>query len=345
MCLYNQLMENPKYRANKKNGGVIPPISDMRTRWVPISCGECMECRKKKGREWLMRLSEEIKQDNKCKFITLTFSPEKLKELTSKVHILDKENGLEKEREGYDLDNAVCSLAVRRFTERWRKEHKKTVRHWLITELGHKNTEHVHMHGIIWNQDVDKIERIWQYGFVWKGKKRTGVHGRIRYENYVNETTVGYMMKYVTKRDLKHKHYKSQIFASKGIGKSYINSEAAKLNEFKDGETKEYYRTSTGHKVALPIYLRNKIYTEKEREKLWINKLNEEVRYVCGEKISVKDGDSKYIQIRNYYRNKNAQLGYGNGRETNDKAYEIARRKIAQETKMRIASGGCSARG
>ena len=30
----------------------------------------------------------------------------------------------------------------------------------------------------------------------------------------------------------------------------------------------ETYRTSTGHKIAMPIYWRNKIYNDEEREKL-----------------------------------------------------------------------------
>ena len=52
-------------------------------------------------------------------------------------------------------------------------------------------------------------------------------------------------------------------------------------NKFnQNGETREYYKTETGHKQALPIYWRNKIYSEEEREKLWLQKLDKEERYV-----------------------------------------------------------------
>ena len=37
---------------------------------------------------------------------------------------------------GYEKDNNIATLSVRRFLERWRKEFKRSVRHWLITELG-----------------------------------------------------------------------------------------------------------------------------------------------------------------------------------------------------------------
>ena len=60
MCLYPKLIANPKYKANKKNGGNVPPIFDKRVLTIPIGCGKCIECKKKKAREWQVRLSEEI---------------------------------------------------------------------------------------------------------------------------------------------------------------------------------------------------------------------------------------------------------------------------------------------
>ena len=35
MCLYPRLIKNRKYIANKKNGGNIPPVSDLRVLMVP----------------------------------------------------------------------------------------------------------------------------------------------------------------------------------------------------------------------------------------------------------------------------------------------------------------------
>ena len=48
MCLYPKLINNRKYTATKKNGGVIPAINDKRTLLVPVGCGNCMECKRKK---------------------------------------------------------------------------------------------------------------------------------------------------------------------------------------------------------------------------------------------------------------------------------------------------------
>ena len=57
MCLYPKMVKNPKYKPNKKNGGIIPAVYDNRVLAVPIGCGRCMECMKKKTK----RLESKIK--------------------------------------------------------------------------------------------------------------------------------------------------------------------------------------------------------------------------------------------------------------------------------------------
>ena len=324
MCLYPKLIKNRKYIANKKNGGVIPAVSDNRVLYVPAGCGKCIECKKQKAREWQVRLHEEIRHDNKGKFVTLTFSNESIKELANEI------KGLK----GYDLDNEIATLATRRFLERWRKKYKKSVKHWLVTELGGNGTENIHMHGIIWtNETNETITKIWKYGYTWIGDKNNG--------GYVNERTINYIVKYVNKVDEKHKEYNSKILTSPGIGKKYIERIDAKENKYKDKETKETYTTRNGIKIALPIYYRNKIYNEEEREKLWINKLNEETRYICGEKIDISKGEEKYYKLLEWYRKKNKRLGYGNNEKNWElKKYENERRNI--KTMTRIANANKS---
>lgn len=295
MCLYPKLIYNKKYTSNKKNGGNIPPINDERVKYVPVGCGKCMECIKQKAREWQARLLEDIKTNTNGLFITLTFSNESILELNNEI----------KDLTGYNLDNQIATLATRRFLERWRKKYKKSLRHWLITELGHENTEHLHLHGIVWTQEKKEIEKMWKYGYVWTGTEDG--------TNYVNEKTVNYITKYVTKIDEKHPNYKPKILTSPGIGSNYTNTENAKNNQYKETDTREYYRTRTGHKIALPIYWRNKIYNDEERENLWLQKLDKQIRWVNGEKIHINDneGEKTYYRILEWHRAKNKRLGYG----------------------------------
>ncbi len=317
MCLFPRLIKNPKYKPNKKNKGIVPEMEDPRVMYVPIKCGMCFECMRKKANEWRLRLSEDIKHYEEKKFITLTFSNESYTALAKEINA-----------EGYLLDNQIAALAVRRFLERWRKKYKKSVRHWLITELGSGETEHLHLHGVIYSNNMDEIERIWKYGFIYRGKRTaTG------YENYVSEKTINYLMKYVTKADPLHKYYKPKIFCSAGIGNQYKDSVRSRKNKFNEKETNTTYTTQKGFEYAMPIYWRNQIYSEKEREKLWLNKLDENIRYVGGEPVNANDEDS-YHKLLKFYRERNREMGYGSPDNWDSIEYERARRKLMQQKRM-----------
>ena len=236
MCLYPKLIKNRKYTSTKKNGGIIPAVVDERTLYVPIKCGKCIECMKAKNREWQVRLNEEIRTDKTGQFITLTFTEEALidlekeltKELTNKTEKIE--------------ENIIATRAVRLFLERWRKKYKKSIKHWLVTELGHQGTERLHIHGLLFTKEDKKtIEKIWKYGFIFIG-------------DYTNEKTINYIVKYINKIDEHHKGYEPIILTSAGIGKNYINRYDARLNSYKGENTNEVYKTRTGNKLKLPIY-------------------------------------------------------------------------------------------
>lgn len=297
MCLYPRLLKNKKYLPNKKNKGKIPTCYDERVRYVSVGCGKCIECMKKRAREWQVRLHEEITKNEPCHFVTLTFNEESIIELTNEIY--NKYNLTITEKTQY---NEIAIIAVRRFLERWRKLYKKSIKHWLITELGHTGTERIHLHGLLWG-DKTKYENIWKYGWVYIG-------------DYVNNKTINYIIKYVTKIDLDHKNYQPIILTSPGIGNNYTNKHNAQLNKFNDEvnkETNELYTTKEGFKLPLPIYYRNKLYNEDEREELWLQKLNKEERYILGKKISIKtpQGQKLYELAQKEAQKKSKQLGYG----------------------------------
>lgn len=320
MCLYPTLVKNRKYTATKKNGGNIPPLPlqklpcgaeviDGRVLYIPIGCQKCIECRKKKAREWAVRMQEEYRgQTMKMHWITLTFSNEKIKELDADIN---------KNIRGYDRDNAIATLGMRRFLERWRKQHKKSVRHWMVTELGHNGTENIHMHGFIMSdQPVEEIEKHWKC-YIYKGGVAT-------------PKRINYCVKYIHKMDADHKEYMPIILCSKGMGKKYIERFDSRLNAYKEnGETDETYKTTTGHVLGLPTYYRNNIYTEEQKEKLWIEKLDRGVRYVMGKEIDIRNGEELYYSALAEAQRKNDALGYGNNRKNWErKRYEEQRREM-----------------
>ena len=309
MCIKKTLIANKKYMANKKNGGVIPHLEDVRMAQIWVPCGECYICRKKKARQWRVRISEDIKKNKDCKIVLLTFSTENLKKLAKHKEC--------KGYTGYELDNQICKLAVKLFRERWRKKYGRSIRHWLITELGHGKTEHVHMHGIVWKDNryileddfMNEVERYWQYGWVGRGKKNyiTG-----NYENYVNARTANYFTKYVNKIDEEHEMYKQIVLTSPGIGKNFIESTRAKNNTFNGKKTNQLYYPTDGGTLPMPEYYRNKLYTEEQKEELTINYLNEDFEYIDGKEIRKDLGDVERKKLYDNLKMKNARLGYSN---------------------------------
>lgn len=338
MCLYPKRIINKKYTATKKNGGNIPEmpiigyqrkeseyfqpfeeaIYDTRIATVEVPCGQCIECRQTKAREWQVRLLEEIKTHKNNYFITLTFAPKELEEVCKKTRLKEC--------------NAVAGYAVRHMLERWRKDHKTSLKHWLITELGHEGTERIHLHGLIFTDKVlefgeveDNNLRTWKY---WK-------YGHIYVGDYVNERTINYISKYITKIDTDHKGFIGQILASPGIGREFID----RLQEFKSTRydyvprnAADYYRLQNGCKVKLPKYYKNKLYTEEQREEIWRNFLDTETLSVLGTSHNKRDLRQEVLQnIETNARELNNALGYGNDtKEWRKKDYNITRRMLQQ---------------
>lgn len=304
MCLYPKLVINRKYKRTKKNGGNPPPLLDSRVKYVPVACGNCIECRRAKANEWRIRLHEEIKQHKFAYFITLTFAPDKLEYLSNKYEINEV--------------NELATKAVRLFLERHRKIYKKSIKHWFVTELGQEKTERIHIHGIIFVEDaIDNkwLEQLWSYGQTDVGK-------------FCNSQTINYLVKYITKIDKLHKDYTSKICCSAGLGKNYINEFTKNKHRYNGKDTKEFYTLPDGKKLQLPVYYRNKLFTEKEREDLWINKIEKDTRYVNGIKI---ENVMKNEETLKYFMNaletaqkNNVQIGYGNdSKEWKKKEYLI----------------------
>lgn len=309
MCLYPKRIANKRYKITAKNGGIVPVLHDIRMAEVPVGCGKCIECKKQKSREWQARLTEEVKKGKRGLFVTLTLSTESWLELTENV---------DQEIEGYELDNAVIKLATRRFLERYRKKYGKSCRHWLVSELGHNGTENVHLHGILWTEvESEEIINLWKYGFVYIG-------------NYVSGRTVNYIVKYINKADTDHKEYNAKVLTSAGIGDNYIGSIGANNNKYKGKDTKQTYTLPNGREINLPIYWRNKIYTEEERILLWGHMLDKDERWVRGERVSIatEEGVKEYLELLEYHRRENKMMGFGNDEKNWDRVrYENRIRK------------------
>lgn len=316
MCLYPKLIRNPKYKPNRKNNFTPPVCTDRRVLYVPIGCGNCIECRKQKSREWQVRLNEELKERKLAYFVTLTFTNEDLSKLKKETQLSEC--------------NALAQIATRRFLERWRKKYKKSIRHWLITELGHENTERIHIHGILFPDFIinnDILECIWSYGQTYVG-------------DYCNAKTINYVIKYITKIDIDHKGFKAQIFCSAGIGSGYTKKYSSKeIHQFNETDTIEHYRLPNGAKVNMPIYYRNKFFTDEQREQLWRNLLDKNERYVLGvkiENVDTEQGEKLYYQVLKKAQETNKEMGFGDdSKEWSKIDYNVTWNMLKKQKKVR----------
>lgn len=295
MCLYPKFIKNPKYKPNRKNNYHPPICTDGRVLMVPIGCGKCIECKKQKARGWQTRLNEQLKVEKNAYFVTLTFSCEELEKLKKETKLNEC--------------NAIAGVAVRRFLERWRKAHKKSIKHWLVTELGHNGTERIHLHGILFADiyfNNAYLEKIWKYGITYVG-------------DYCNARTINYIIKYVLKIDVDHKNYEPQIFCSAGLGRNYVDQCSSKqIHQFRGEQTIEYYRLDNGAKINLPTYYRNHFFNEQQREQLWTNLLDKHERFVLGVKIENVDtlkGQETYNKVLKKAQETNKEMGYGDDSE------------------------------
>ena len=98
------------------------------------------------------------------------------------------------------------------------------MKHWCVTEKGHTNTRRIHIHGIFWAKNKASLsyllKKLWTAGYSYQG-------------TYVNDRTVNYIVKYMTKTDLDNPTFKGIVLASPGIGKKYMERIDVKRNKYK----------------------------------------------------------------------------------------------------------------
>ena len=104
------------------------------------------------------------------------------------------------------------------------------------------------------------------------------------------------------KVDIKHPTFKQIVLASAGIGAGYIDrlDYLWQKQNYKRIDVATY-TFKNGTKMAMPKYYKNKIFTEKERERMWINNLNRGLLWIFGEKVKADDWET-IDNLRRYWQ-------------------------------------------
>lgn len=209
---------------------------------IPFACGRCPVCKRNRVNQWVFRLRQEEKVSTSSYFVTLTYN-------TDSVPISD--NGF------MTLDKRDFQLFMKRLREIERPLKGKKLRYYCAGEYGTK-TKRPHYHLILFNLVVeDNLMKAWNKGDIHIGR--------------VSGASIAYTAKYIDKYSAIPEHprddrVKEFSLMSKQLGANYLSQ--AIINYHKTHLDVNYVTDTDGHKIPMPRYYRDKIFSDAERERM-----------------------------------------------------------------------------
>jgi len=151
---------------------------------VPLPCGRCDFCLKKRANAWMVRNIHEMASHNQCQFLTLTYAPDKLPAHGS-LQMSDHKN----------------------FMKRYRKEAdsraRRKLKFFMCGEYG-ETTERAHYHYLIFGHmfgDREEVENTPGGNKQWQSQALTKIWGKGRCRiGVANPKSAAYVSGYILKK-------------------------------------------------------------------------------------------------------------------------------------------------
>lgn len=233
---------------------------------IPVPCGKCPECLKRRVSGWSFRLMQEDKYCDSAYFLTLTYD-------TATVHIT--ENGF-MGLHYRDVQLFIKKLRKAHDVEKDNLEKRRTIKYYAVGEYGGR-TLRPHYHLIIFNTQLDlmyssediKLLELSEFDGQVNVKCFQWEHGHVTV-GQVNGASVGYTLKYMCKPSRIPMHRnddreRERSLISKGLGEEYLTNVMVRWHHM-DMKDRMYLTLEDGKKIAMPRYYKDKIYTESERK-------------------------------------------------------------------------------
>lgn len=203
---------------------------------IPVDCGKCYQCVAKRTSQWSFRIRQEERISSSSYFITLTYDTQ---------HVPITKNGY----------MTLNPEDLQKFFKRLRKLNNTKIKYYAVGEYGGK-TNRPHYHVIIFNCDIETIEKTWKLG---------GVH-----YGQVSGASIGYCLKYLCKDGRIPMHRNDDRIKefgrmSKGLGASYINEKTIKFHTLPLTILDRVHLVIDEKKVSMPRYYKDKIYNEYQK--------------------------------------------------------------------------------
>lgn len=225
-CMFPYHVENPKHFRQED-------------RLIPVPCGKCPDCLKRRTSVWSYRLRKEEERSVSSLFVTLTYD-------TTLVPI--SPNGF----------MTLCKRDVQLFFKRLRKLHPPQlppIKYYIVGEYGSQR-KRPHYHAIIFNANEFDILKAWVDPF-----EKTPI-GQVDIGT-VTGASIGYTVKYINKGHWRPMHKNDDrvpefSLMSKKLGSAYLSPNVVKYHH--ENLSKAYITLEDGIIIALPRYYKDKIF-------------------------------------------------------------------------------------
>ena len=223
---------------------------------VPVPCGRCGACRKRKVDEWSFRLRQQKLVADSAHFVTLTYAPEFCPVTPNKFMTLKRD----------DITKYFKRL------RKWMKDDTVKLRpfkFYLVGEYG-TTTSRPHYHGIFFNATRDHINEAWCD--IRNGQKRANrpMLGHVHIGS-VTSDSIAYCVKYLDKGRTVPVHNRDDRVrefsrSSHHLGANYLTPAMLRWHR---ADLSRNYAWNGDYKIALPKYYRDRIYTKAMKREQW----------------------------------------------------------------------------
>lgn len=224
---------------------------------IPVPCGRCPECLKRRSTIWGYRLRKEEERSDSALFVTLTYDS---------LFVPLTENGF------MTLAKRDVQLFFKRLRKlAWQKDKNgKTIKYYIAGEYGSARRR-PHYHAIIFNTNELDVLKAWihPYQNLPLGQVDIGT---------VSGASIAYTVKYINKGRWKPMHKNDDrlpefSLMSKRLGDNYITPNTVKFH--RNDISKAYITLEDGIRMSIPRYYKQKIFpsqlspTEKHSELIY----------------------------------------------------------------------------
>lgn len=264
---------------------------------VPVPCGRCYLCRKRRVAQWSFRLLKELEVSISAYFVTLTYDNNHVPITKGRFPLTLLKNSIQdndlKKLEYTDdaernkqieqrSDRSLQAFFKRlryyeeqktiQFDSRTKKlDKKKPIKYYACGEYG-STRKRPHYHIIIFNvTSISNLRKAWSTAIVENGKTVGYIpFGEIDIDDDVNINNIDYCLKYLCKEGTKvgaqNNDHRIPEFAimSKGLGANFITP---RIETFYNSRLDiSYVVNQRGHKVPMPKYYIDKMMTEVTKD-------------------------------------------------------------------------------